>query len=78
MAIVFAAGFRVWRWTVKFAALLFVANWIGYFWGGDLNDRFGGITGMLLWGVVFGLFLGAAIGAVLHYAQVHQWKPENF
>jgi len=77
MAIVFAAGFRVMRSILKFAALLFVANWIGYFWGADLNDRFGGTAGMMLWGVVYGLFLGAAIGAVLHYAQVQQWKPEN-
>lgn len=77
MALVFAAGFGVLRSAWKFAALLFVANWIGYFWGADLNDRFGARTGMLLWGVVYGLFLGAAIGAVLHLAQIESWKRES-
>lgn len=77
MALVFAAGFGVIRSAWKFAALLFVANWIGYFWGADLNARFGERTGMILWGAVYGLCLGAAIGAVLHLAQVQSWKPEN-
>ena len=77
MAVVFAVGFGVMRSVLKFAALLFVANWIGYFWGSDLNDRFGDSTGMLLWGAVYGLCLGAAIGAVLHLAQVQRWKSEN-
>ena len=77
MAIVFAAGFRVLRSAWKFAVMLFVANWIGYVWGADLNDRFGETTGMLLWGAVYGLCLGAGIGAVLHFAQVQLWKREN-
>jgi hypothetical protein len=77
MALVFAAGFGVTRSTLKFAVILFVANSIGYFLGSALNDSFGGGTGMLLWGVVYGLFLGAGIAAVLHYAQVQTWKPEN-
>ena len=77
MALVFAAGFGVMRSTLKFAVLLFVANSFGYFLGLLLNDYFRGSTGMLLWGVAYGLFFGAGIGAVLHFAQIQSWKPEN-
>lgn len=69
MALVFAVGFNTIRSTLKFALLLFVANSIGYFLGSALNDAIGGQGGMLLWGVAYGLFLGAGIGAVLHYSQ---------
>ena len=69
MALVFAAGFGVMRSTLKFAAILFVANSVGYFLGLALNASFGGRAGMLLWGVAYGLFLGAGIGGVLHLAQ---------
>lgn len=69
MAVVFAAGFKTIRSTLTFALLLFVANSIGYFLGSALNDAIGGQGGMLLWGVAYGLFLGAGIGAVLHYSQ---------
>jgi len=72
MALVFAAGFRAIRATLKFSLILFVANSLGYFLGSALNDSVVGPTGMLLWGVAYGLFLGAGIGAVLHYAQVKQ------
>ena len=72
MAVVFATGFETLRSTLKFALILFVANSLGYFLGSALNDSFRGPSGMLLWGVVYGLFLGAGIGAVLHYAQVRQ------
>ncbi len=70
MALVFAAGFRAMNSTLKFAGLLFVANSVGYFLGSALNNYFKGSTGMLFWGVAYGLFLGAGIGAVLYYAQV--------
>ncbi len=66
----FAIGFNVKGSLVKFAAILFVANCLGYFPGSALNDFTGGRTGMLLWGVVYGLFLGAGLGAVLHFAQL--------
>ena len=69
MALVFAAGFNRIRSTLKFALLLFVANSIGYFLGSALNEAIGGQGGMLLWGVAYGLCLGAGIGAVLHYSQ---------
>lgn len=77
MALVFAAGFGVMRSTLKFAVLLFVANSFGYFLGSVLNEYFRGSTGMLLWGAAYGLFLGAGIGAVLYFAQIQSWKPEN-
>ena len=69
MALVFALGFGALRSVSKLSAILFVANSIGYFAGSALNDYFGGKSGMLLWGILYGLFLGAGIGAVLHLAQ---------
>lgn len=69
MAIVFAAGFGVMRSVVKLSAVLFIANSAGYFLGAAIWAYAGGETGMLLWGVVYGLFLGAGLGAVLHLAQ---------
>ena len=70
MALVFATGFGALRSILKLALVLFVANSLGYFLGSALNDYFGGRAGMLLWGAVYGLFLGAGIGAVLQLAQV--------
>ena len=72
MALVFAAGFSTIRSTLKFSALIFVANSIGYFLGSALNDYLGGQVGMLLWGAAYGFFLGAGLGAVLHFAQVQR------
>ena len=72
MALVFAAGFRKIHSTLKFSALLFLANSLGYFLGSTFNDYVGGKGGMLLWGVMYGLFLGAGIGAVLHYSQTRE------
>lgn len=70
MALVFAAGFRTTSSTLKFAAILFVANSIGYFLGSALNNYFKLELGMLLWGAAYGLFLGAGLGAILHFAQI--------
>ena len=69
MALVFALGFRVTRSVLKFSALLFIANSLGYFLGAALLYSLGGKSGMLLFGIVYGLCLGAGIGAVLHLAQ---------
>ena len=69
MAVVFAMGFGVAQSIPKFAAILFVTNSIGYFLGSALNDQITGQFGMLLWGLVYGLCLGAGIGAVLHLSQ---------
>jgi len=69
MGAVFAAGFGVARKALNLAAVLFVANSVGYFLGSALNDSIGGSAGMLLWGAAYGLGLGAGLGAVLHLAQ---------
>ena len=69
MSVIFATGFGVFHATLRLAAVLFVANSFGYFLGSALNNVLEGSTGMLLWGGVYGLFLGAGIGAVLHLAQ---------
>ena len=70
MAIVFSAGFKRSDSILKFALILFVANSVGYFIGSALNNVVTGRPGMLLWGIAYGLFLGAGIGAVLQLAQV--------
>ena len=69
MALVFAVGFGAMRLILTLSVILFIANSLGYFAGSALNDYFGGKVGMLLWGISYGLCLGAGIGAVLHLAQ---------
>lgn len=69
MALVFAMGFRAMRSIIKLAVILFVANSVGYFVGSALNDYLGGTSGMLLWGITYGLCLGAGMGAVIRLAQ---------
>lgn len=69
MALVFAAGFKRMSSLPKIALILFLTNSIGYFLGSALYQSVAGQGGMLLWGVAYGLFLGAGIGAVLHYSQ---------
>jgi len=72
MAAVIAAGFRSLRSIVKLAAILFVSNSLGYFLGATIFTSLLNETGMLLFGVVYGLFFGAGIGAALHFAQHQQ------
>jgi hypothetical protein len=69
MGLVFAAGFGAARLAPRLCAVLFVANSAGYFVGSLLNNAVGGKAGMLLWGGVYGLCLGAGLGAVLFLAQ---------
>jgi hypothetical protein len=72
MGLIFSAGFGVVRATLSLSAVLFAANSIGYFLGSALNNAFKGSAGMLLWGVAYGLFLGAGLGVVLHFAQTRR------
>ncbi|MCM3872452.1 MAG: hypothetical protein ND895_17345 [Pyrinomonadaceae bacterium] len=69
MATVLAAGFRVPRAVFNLSAILFVANSLGYFLGSAVNNSLESRAGMLSWGLLYGLFLGAGLGAVLHFAQ---------
>jgi len=77
MAIVFAAGFRALKSTVKLSAVLFVSNFLAYFLGAAIFDSLRNQTGMLLFGVVYGLLFGAGIGAVLHMVQQPQQLSER-
>jgi hypothetical protein len=69
MAFVFAVGFGAIRSIMKLSVILFIANSLGYFAGSALNEYVGGKGGMLLWGIVYGLCLGAGMGAVIRLAQ---------
>jgi hypothetical protein len=69
MAVVLAVAFGAFRQILKLSLLLFVTNSLGYFLGSALNEFLHGRSGMLAWGIVYGFFLGAGIGAVLHFAQ---------
>lgn len=72
MGCVFALGFGRPRSALNISAVLFVAHTVGYFLGSSLNDAVGGRAGMLLWGAVYGLSLGAGLGAALHLAQARK------
>ena len=69
MAVILAAGFGSLRSIVKLSAVVFVSNFLGYFFGASIFDSVSHPTGMLLFGVVYGLFFGAGIGAALHLVQ---------
>jgi hypothetical protein len=69
MAVILATGFHARRSIVKLSAVIFVANFLGYFVGAAIFDSVSHPTGMLLFGVVYGLFFGAGIGAALHLVQ---------
>lgn len=77
MAVVLAAGFRSLRSIVKLSGVLFVSNFLGYFLGAALFDSLSHPTGMLLFGVVYGLFFGAGIGAALHLLQRQTQDDEH-
>ena len=72
MASVLAFALGSARSALNLSAALFVANSLGYFLGSALNNSIGGRAGMLLWGTVYGLCLGAGLGAVLYFAQARR------
>jgi hypothetical protein len=69
MALVIALAFGVMNTFFSQAAALFIANSAGYFLGDMLNNSIRGETGMLLWGVIYGLCLGAGLGLSIYLAQ---------
>jgi hypothetical protein len=75
LGLTFCAGFRSLRSAPPICALLFIANSLGYFLGDALDRAIGGPVGMLLWGVAYGLFLGAGLGASLHLLQRRARPP---
>ena len=70
MAVVLAAGFGTLNAIVKVSGVVFVGNALGYFLGAAIFESFShSETGMLLFGVLYGLFFGAGIGAALRLVQ---------
>ena len=72
MAVVLAIGFRALGSIAKLAAAILVGNLFGYYLGAALFDNLSAPTGMLLFGVVYGVFFGAGIGGALQLAQRSQ------
>lgn len=66
LALTFAIGFRTLSATPRFIAILFLTNSAGYFLGSMVNNALGKQWGMISWGGIYGLFLGAGLGAVLY------------
>lgn len=69
MALMIALAFGVMKNFLHLSIVLFVANSAGYFLGEWLFFAIAGKAGMVLWGVLYGLFLGAGLGLSLYLAQ---------
>src|SRR5687767_8632224 len=69
MAIVIALAFGAIKAFFTQTAALFIANSAGYFLGGAIDAAIHGKIGMLLWGLIYGLCLGAGLGLSLFLAQ---------
>ncbi len=65
MAVAFCASRTAWSLFPRLALTLFVAHVVGYFGGEPLYRSIDAPFGMLLWGVVYGLSLGAGLGVAL-------------
>jgi hypothetical protein len=72
MALAFTLAFDAVKSFVKVSLILFIANSSGYFLGSFFNNLLAGPGGMLLWGILFGLFLGAGLALVLDLCQTRE------
>jgi hypothetical protein len=72
MGSILAAGVGALRSALRTSFVLFVGNSLGYFLGSALNNLVRGPAGMLLWGAVYGLCLGAGLAAGIYLAQT--WR----
>ena len=71
----FVVGARYERPSAPLALLFFALHSLGYFVGSALNDAFARPTGMLLWGGVYGVCLGAGLGVCLKEIGGNQQCP---
>jgi hypothetical protein len=78
MALVIVLAFGVLKTFFTQFAVLFIANSAGYFLGELLYHSIRGRIGMLLWGVIYGLCLGAGLGLSLFLAQAPLRKHLNY
>jgi hypothetical protein len=69
MAFVIALAFGAVKSFLSQAVALFISNSAGYFLGELLHRSISGKTGMLLWGILYGLCLGAGLGLSIFLAQ---------
>jgi hypothetical protein len=78
MALVIVLVFGVIKTFFTQFAVLFIANSAGYFLGELLYNSIRGKIGMLLWGVIYGLCLGAGLGLSIFLAQAPLRKKLNY
>lgn len=72
MGVMMAAAFDAWGAVVKVIAALFLLNSAGYFIGGIVEGALikrHALTAMLMWGVFYGIGLGAGLGLAFHFCQ---------
>ncbi|MGV3660037.1 MAG: hypothetical protein ACO1TE_07625 [Prosthecobacter sp.] len=72
MGVMMAAAFDAWGSVIKAIAALFVLNSAGYFIGGVVEAALikqHALAAKLLWGVFYGLGLGAGLGLAYHFCQ---------
>lgn len=77
MALVIALAFGATSTFFTLAVALFVSNSVGYFIGAWLSLSISGKTGMILWGISYGLCLGAGLGMTLFLVQAPLRKYLN-
>ena len=69
MGPILAAAFDALSSALKVIVIIFLSNAAGYFLGGIVEAAVPGIPGKLLWGVFYGLGLGAGLGWAFHECQ---------